>query len=504
MKKIAIAVFITSFLLLRPYAMQRDGLWYSGDDQDYLSHATAIVFGQFPSYEKEYLTIVKEYPQSSIGCGLITLPFVWGFSLFDWMAGSSIVQRRTAENIPGSWTQFGFVFGSYFYFVLAIFLLFRGLRYHVQERYAFLTVVLTVLCQGLPLFALRRPIFSHAAEFFIQSLFVFLFFRNCASEKRYLHCLWHYLILGCLSALIFLTRYNDIGFALVWPLIFIWQSDFSGSSRKRWSGIIVTILSFTGMLAIFKIWPEMYNQFHPYQWAKDYLITQTTWVGWLQRIGHILWGLDWGLIYTAPYILLGFAAALTLKYPNRQYYLCLLAALLINVYIIIVWGSQGGWYGYRYLIASAVPLFVLPVALLMKNVEDIFRQKLTLLWVVIAVLPALSMLFFEGNDTSLTLHVIPQAFGRSDWGNDAYQVAVWQTAMDLHAIGQPLFKGGMYYIVYLFQAVGLPLDIDKIRMAEKYPYFEWKILVRTMILYMTPFLVWFIFRMKRAGKTKFE
>jgi hypothetical protein len=227
MNRTAVVIFIFMFILLRPYEIQGSGFWYYGDDQDYFAHATSIVFGQFPSYKKEYLTIDRQYPQSSIGCALLALPFVWGFSLLDRLAGCGICTQRTAADIPGSWTQYGFAFASCFYFSLACFLLYRGTLYYVEERYAFLSMALTVLCQGLPLYAVRRPIFSHAGEFFLQSVLVFWVLKNSVSNKKSPRLSWRYFLLGPLGALIFLTRYNNIGFALIGPLAVLFSAGFS-------------------------------------------------------------------------------------------------------------------------------------------------------------------------------------------------------------------------------------------------------------------------------------
>jgi hypothetical protein len=270
--------------------------------------------------------------------------------------------------------------------------------------------------------------------------------------------------------------------------------ESKGSFNEKWKGLVLAIFSFVGMIAIFKVWPEAYNQHHPYQWVKGYLTMHVSWSDLCQRIEHILWGLDWGLIYTAPYILLGFLAVFFIKYPNKKYFICLMGVLLVNFYIIMIWGSQGGWYGYRYMIASAIPLFVMPIAMLIKNIEQNSRRKWTLLWIAIAVPPALSMICFEGNSTTLTLHSITQFFGRSDWGNNTYQVAVWQTMTNIHEIWQPLFKGGMYYVLYLLQVAGLSLGGDKMGVFVRYPIFEWKILIQTGMFYTMPFIIGFIFK----------
>ena len=67
-----------------------------------------------------------------------------------------------------------------------------------------------------------------------------------------------------MSALTFLTRYNNIGFSLIWALIFILEGG-GLKSIKNSINILISGLTFTGMIGIFKIFPETYNQHVPYQ-----------------------------------------------------------------------------------------------------------------------------------------------------------------------------------------------------------------------------------------------
>ena len=163
--RITIAIFIVSLFLVRPYNLQSRGMWYVDDDYDYFAHASAMVFGQYPSYKKEFFTIMKEGPQSPIGTGILAAPFVYVFSFFDRAAGSSITETRTQDNIVGSWSQFGFYFASIFYFILACYLLFAGISCFVPPAQASNAVILMMICQGLPLFTWRRPFFSHCSSF---------------------------------------------------------------------------------------------------------------------------------------------------------------------------------------------------------------------------------------------------------------------------------------------------------------------------------------------------
>ena len=75
MKYISFAIFIAAFFLFWPYQLQKFGLMYKGDDHSYFAHATAIAYGQFPSYEKEYYKHGEGRPLHSIGSGIMAAPW---------------------------------------------------------------------------------------------------------------------------------------------------------------------------------------------------------------------------------------------------------------------------------------------------------------------------------------------------------------------------------------------------------------------------------------------
>lgn len=495
MKSILLTIFISIFVLLPPYFIHGGGLWYYGDDQDYFAHAASIVYGQFPSYKNEYLTINPQYPQGGIGCSILSLPFTWLFSLVDRAFSSSIVSSRTPDNISISWTHFGFVFSTIFYFSLACFLLFLGASYHIEEGYAVLSVILSVFCQGLPLFALRRPIFSHTAEFFLLSLFIYLILRNSARVKKYPYAWWDYIFLGTCGALIYLTRYNNVGFSILGPVLVLMSAKFDFRSFKNWPYLLIITLSFAMMVGIFKVWPESVNHVVVYQWIKAFLLLNITFADLLHRLGHIFLGLDWGLIYSAPYIIIGFMAAIMLNFPLKKYFLSLVAMLGINFYIVIIWGSQGGWYGYRYLIASAIPIFILPISFLFKFIKTKFKRELFLIWMLIAVPPFLSMVSFEGNETSLNLSTSVQDFGRVDITNNLYQFYVWDNfVMHFQDFLKILYKGGAQYAHYIFILLMQKIGFFSNVFFRHYPSFDAAILIRVLLIYALPFIIYWVLK----------
>lgn len=514
MKKITWCIFFICFILFRPYQLQNSGMVYSGDDYSYMAHATSLVFFQFPSYEKEYFTSGKNIPLHSIGPSLLAAPFVFLTSLVDRASGQEIVLQRTALNITGSWTAFGFTLASIFYLWMTCLLLYKGLMFYFQPRIVSLTVILTVLLQGIPLFAFRRPVFSHIYEIFLQSLSVFLLLRlsKCGgfilSKERLMEA-GEAICVGLLSGLIILVRLNNILIALAWPVI-LFSLYYPRISRLRIARMIAfSYVSAAALFFIFQIGPIIYNfrDIHQYsgylnnEYIKKYLLTLYGPFFYIKRLGHLLWGIDWGLIFTAPYVLLGlFFIPWIRKEKITKCLIWLLCPLVVNLYITLSFRNQGDWYGYRYFIFSIIPIAVYPMARLMawtKSKGPFFYYMI----IGIAVIPMLSMISFEGNDGNLTLKLMDQGAGFATFGNTTYQLEIYKTILT-----RPLqyffvmLKGGPAYLSYLAATFTgcqkhLPMGIY-----EKYVVFQLPILFKTILIYLFPFALLFIFKMPGIKK----
>ncbi|HPN88771.1 MAG TPA: hypothetical protein PLH56_05490, partial [Candidatus Omnitrophota bacterium] len=317
---------------------------YSGDDWSYFAHSSAIAFGQFPHYDKEVWHIGQGIPFHPSGPGVLASPFVFLFSLIDRLSGSDIVLQRTAQNIPGSWSLFGFTFATVFYFLAGCSFLFYGLKKHVSERSASWAVILMVVLQGAPLFAFRRPVFSHIYEFFIQSFLVFILLTILKSSRS---LKWKQIFfIGLAVGLTILVRYNNIFMALAWPVIFaIWGMKEYSIKEKA---LRVSVIYFMAALLIifFKFLPEMFVTVSGVD-VSDRLLGAKLFSVFFQRLGHIFIGLDWGLIYTAPFLLIGLICLCFIHRATIVPFRWLSLLLLVNFAIIMQWMTQGGWYGYR-------------------------------------------------------------------------------------------------------------------------------------------------------------
>ena len=497
MKKVALAIFLSSFFLLHPFMMAYYGSMYPDDDFDYFAHASSLAFGQFPSYQKEYLMDKTNGPLRAIGPGLLAAPFVFAFSWLDRIHGSDIIEKRTSQNVQTSWAVFGFIFATAFYFCLSCMMLYLATRSIVGPTLAAWALILMIICQGMPLYAYRRPVFSHVPEFFLQSIFVYLLVKNEITSGQLMKKWWAYPLLGAVAGLIILTRYNNILFAIVWPLVFIPQEI---NQRINWINISRRVLQIyfpmAVLILIFKIWPENYNHYSTYPFKlNEFLTVNAPWQEIARRFWDVLFGLDWGLLFTAPFLLLGIWGLIYLNVPWRWKYLLVSLPILVNFYIINITGYQGSFYGYRYLIASAFPLFVLPLAFLLKW----FDRKIGSWWkcgaVILAFFPIMSMWCWEANP-SLSTQLIPVFFGKTEWSNATYQISVWKTALDLKALGGIIHSGGIFYWQYLYDA------IRSLSGPKVYPPFQLKTLTQVLLIYSLPFVMAWILRDKISKKIK--
>jgi len=489
MKVISLAIFIAAFFLLRPYALQDNGMWYAGDDYHYFAESSALAFGQYPSYQHEFLLPHVRTPLTSVGPGILAAPFVFVFSFFDRWEGSTIADHRTYDNVERSWSQFGFIVSSVFYLSLGCLLLYVTCLEFGSSWEASWAVIFMVICQGMPLYSFRRPIFSHATEFFIQSLMIYLFLRDSKLNGQFINHWLKFAGIGALVAMLFLVRYNNFAIAITWLLLFL--APMISKNLQKLLSLAAALLAFFFVTFFFKVWPELYNHFHAYKDPLSFIRVSTPAGEILKRVVHIFFGLDWGFLWTAPFLILGVWGLIKYHITIKRK-LCLIALpLLINFVVIVLFGTQGGWYGYRYFIASAFPVFVIPLTVLLGHCRQHYGQKILWIFILISLFPIFSMWCFEGNATTLTLHLIPQYFGRVDWSNNTYQISVWRTLMSIHQALLVLFKGGPYYILYLLSLTKiLPQHVvHSMEFSLKFPYYEWKILFRVLVIYLVPWTV---------------
>ena len=167
-----------------------------------------------------------------------------------------------------------------------------------------------------------------------------------------------------------------------------------------------------------------------------------------------------------------------------------LIPVMISFYLIVMaWSSQASWYGYRYIIFVILPLMILPLADALKRAEDNIGKKIYVAVAIVSLFPLISMLCFEGNPTTLTLHETPSGpFRGPAIDNLTYQLEVWKTLLfDPVGFIIVIFKGGLLYFVYLITLLTNTTYLLPDIVLEKYPVFDLVVLIKSLIIYSAPF-----------------
>jgi hypothetical protein len=300
-------------------------------------------------------------------------------------------------------------------------------------------------------------------------------------------------ITGLILALSFLVRYENVFIAAVWPLA-IAYSVYRLENRKRlWQKISVIY----GILLFFVLLAGMFALFYGYGFriagsGVNFFSLESP-VFYLKRIFHIFFWIDWGLIFTASLLMISLVYLFFIKNRIATTIGILLIPVMFKLYIAVIWRTQGGWYGYRYLVFVLIPLLTIPLAFLIKRIltSKRYRYWMVLLG-IISVFPVISMLAFEGN-TNLTLSPVIQYFGKSGWGNNYYQLEVWRTLF-LRPVEFliAVLKGGFLYIAYLFFLIFDVKQLLPAQILNQYPVFKTGLLIKTAIIYILPFTLYFI------------
>lgn len=470
--------------------MQERGLLYVGDDESYFAHATSLAFFQFPNYSKEYFTVGGQYPMHSIGPGIMAFPFVFSFSLIDRLQHSPIVDERNITNIIDSWTLFGFIISTIFYFYFGVVLLYKVLNFYFEKRISFFAILFMVLFQFSPLYIFRRPILSHIYEFFLQSVLIYVLAKD--SKTKFLDNAkwWVAIALGVIVGLITLVRYNNILFSLLWPVVIFCFRDNKFNFRKHIKRLIITYITAFIFIFIFKLLLNIIYGYEAYGsfFSNSLLIMfqPDSIIYYLKSTLYIFFGTVWGFIYTAPFLIVGLFWSFYSKYDLKKQILIMLIPVLVNFFIYFM-GSEG-WYGYRLIFFSIVPILIIPFAdFLNKGTLKLNFKILTMILFIIAIIPVISMLSYEG------IIKMPVDGYNANVVNYYHLDLLKTIFINPKGLLTSLLKGGPLYIIYLLvQTFNLNKFLPAI-ITDKYPFLNAKILIKTVIIYIFPFILYFLY-----------
>jgi len=452
MGRLTIVLLALSALLFRPQEYLNRNLILPGDDASYVAHVTSIVFFEFPDYAKEYFETGGKVPKHSIGSSLLHLPFGFAGSVADRLAGDDIVLGRSPQTLYMSWTIYGCILSTITLFWGACLLMYSSARFLFDRTTSFWTVVCLLVVQGAPIYVYRRPLMPHVAELFVLCALVYLLlFLRLGNARRPGAISWA-ILAGCLAGLVALIRPNNAVLALAWPIVLYLRPGSGVLPRLQWKPALIACCTLGSMILVFRFIPSLLNAGGPVGIGK-YEITaynQLTRIHsplyYVDRLAQLLAGTDWGLHCTAPFILIGAAAVFCFRFPLKREFGLLLCTILVNVFIVLQWPTHASFYGYRYLLFTAIPLLVVPLGCALTRAIERWGRKAKIGLGLICIFPVFSMLSF----TLVPGLSLNHDLNPSGWINPDYQLKAW---------GYFLLSPVEYIYILVQQTVGYPIAL---------------------------------------------
>jgi len=336
----------------------------------------------------------------------------------------------------------GTIFNTYdplFFVVLSLFTLFlfylsgaylkKTIMLFSSEEIADITATFVLWGTILPVYVFRRPIFSVIPEFFLVT---YLFYWFMKSKKGGKLSIFDTVISGLLCCAVIITRWNDIHLIL-FSLFMIFSIINRPLRHKLFALVVFLIIVFLSfILTQGLVWYSNFGSINKFimfykglterHFGLSHIAT-----GWPVNLFYIIFGLDWGIIFTMPILVIGGLAFIGYSHSLfvRNKLISLFIALFIFMspfFIILKWRSTGGFYGYRFLV-SLLPLAALGFALLVKNRilnSKIINMRIVTNFIIIFCLFNFFIILpFEYADTT-TLRVGYLTLGGYGWQNNSY------------------------------------------------------------------------------------
>ena len=402
-----------------------------GDDEAYFAYPRSLVIDGDWNFDNEPTATFDKQPDIApkypIGAGILWIPF---FALGHVAGLLSQVDPPDllAKGISVThWLATGI--GSAALGIFGLFLLYLFLRKFFSPTASLWTTLLIPLGSPLSYYLFRRPLMSHAAEFFSLTLACYvLSFMSSFQKYR------HWFGAGVAVGFIFLCRWTNAPYVAGFCL-FVLYSLFKDRDFRLWKeklkkpSLFFVGVGLTGMVQLV-IWKMFIGHWSPgtavygenYIRTDNFLFKWNSWTGW--RFGDVLFGIDWGLFMMTPIVLLlvVWGSIKVYQYVPKCLVNTLLLSSLMVLFIIVNWTGHGGEYGHRYLISLWVLFSLFHAAILDSLRTKPLSQRIFLTLSICSFLfSSLLLVEFKTNDDTLTVKLQPaKNIVKNDFANFEY------------------------------------------------------------------------------------
>lgn len=482
LRSILLILFLC-LLAFSPYhALMRDKL--HADDASYLAHGFTLGLDHNLQYQNsvaEWKTYNQKAAAHPIGPGLLAAPFISIFAMIDKMNHDEVLNNHT--QFQYSWSFFGFVFASVFFFIAGLFCYRSALRclsFSLSSKH----LLFVVSSFGILFYVLFRPVMGHSFEFFTIAL---CFWASCKSyravtEETQLSL--KYLLICALAAIMTLQiRPSDINVLLL-PLIvcgFLWVKRTEPLPPRQVTLLSQSVICYLLSLIIcflpfVPINEQLYGMIYPSSSAMygpstnpvpgiangaDFLQTLIMLITRLPQLLVICFSSEFGLAFSSAILFFGslFLLYFLLTDIQKKTKLVLINVLMVGAYIglpitiTLFWQSLGDAYGHRFLYCL-LPLALLGYAYWHETLISKFKsfvnypalaKSLQIVILVLCGYGVLSHTLFGVSSDLMYQPEVPNSFGRPGGSAVGYNLAVVKAApkpstwMNLSATRTPGF-----------------------------------------------------------------
>lgn len=452
-------------MVFSPYhALMKEKLF--ADDASYLAHAFTLGL----DHNLEYTDSVAEWKTQNqkaaahpIGPGVLAAPFVSGFSTLDKAENHAVLKQHS--HFQYSWSFFGFVFASVFFFVAGLYCYIKAadcLKLGLSRKH----LLFITSSFGILYYVLFRPVMGHSFEFFTIAL---CFWASCKlfatlNEPKVPYA---YALIAALSLVLTMQiRPSDINVMLL-PLIvcgFLWlQRESPITKRELNCGLKITGVGILSLCVCFVpfliINQHLYDMAYPSSTAMygastnpvpaianfaDFIHTLMILLSRIPQVITICFSSEFGLAFSSAILLFGtcFLLYFILVNVKKRRWLSLGVLMIVGLYIslpvtiTLFWQSLGDAYGHRFLFCL-FPIAFLGYGFWHKQLiveyADFqnFPLKAKFVQAVILVLCGYSLLgnaLFGINSELMYKPGVTNAFGREGGSAVGYNIAVLRSA----------------------------------------------------------------------------
>jgi len=358
------------------------------DARFYYSYTRSVVFDQNLLLGNEFfsLGVFKEVPQNQFapifyppGVSIFWLP------MFQITYGFTNLFKLIIPNLKISGFEPIFEYSTaltnIFLGIFSLYLTFKIISRYFSEKVGLFAVTTLFLATNLFFYIAVEPINSHAASFFISTLFVLLFLTRKKDAS-------YYLMLGLIGGVAGAVRTQDL-LILSLPIIQLILAH-KRSLRTLFSyGILLFVGSSIGFSPQILLWKYFYNTF----WYSPYFGIGFSFLK--PQIIHVLFNTQNGLFTTTPIVFIAVVGLIMQSIPvfKRFYFFNLtknsssgfwiwiyaLSYFLLQLYLISSWNeyTQGGSYSIR-MIVTTYPLLAFGLAAVTEKMIKIIGDKKTI------------------------------------------------------------------------------------------------------------------------------